>query len=204
MSRKKRSAPTSLQRKLIIGLGVYLGLMFIAGFWFVSQKSGLNPLNSQASIDNQGQMDLSFLDQLITEMAQLQDEHNPNNQGGAGTYPPILDYQPGYGDLPVSPYDPSGMNPPQSDGTGQQPNSPNSVISADRLSELQDEVTVADRMRALNIVRKKLSAEDIRQLISWTSGGITSDEKEEIAKLLRSRLSPEEISEVKALYNKYQ
>jgi hypothetical protein len=178
--------------------------MVIAGFWFILQKSGINPQNSQASIDNQGQLDQSFLERLITEMAQLQDEENANNQSGTGSYPPILDYQPGYGDLPVSPYDPTWLNPPQSDGTSQQPNSPNSVISADRLSELQGKVTVADRMRALNIVRKKLSAEDIRQLIGWASGGITVDEKEEISKLLRARLSPEEINEVKALYNKYQ
>lgn len=77
------------------------------------------------------------------------------------------------------------------------------VVTEAELQELQSKVSVTDRIKALNILRKRLSAADIKQIISWAQGGVTSEEKQKMKELLLSRLSAEEIQEVKVLYEKY-
>ena len=142
------------------------------------------------TLDSIGQMDQKFLDEIILGL--------PEDQKSAGSsssepssFPPLLTWQPGE-------LNPVGLNN-NSSGTDNLP-----VINTGNLKDLQDRVSASDRMRGLNIIRQRLSAEDLRQLETWLKGGVTASEKEEIKNLLSSRLSSEEIAEVKALYLKYR
>jgi len=40
-------------------------------------------------------------------------------------------------------------------------------------------------------------------LVAWVKGGITASEKAEIKKLLKARLTAEQIAQLRELYNKY-
>lgn len=205
-SRRKRSAPTPLQRKLIIGLTVYLGLIVAVGLGFALQKQRPGADLALEFMMDKGMLDLALMDQIILEMAEIKveaKEHHPND---VSAYPPILELELNQGRINGPNYSIDGLvqNDVSIGENRPKAYTPNSVISEARLNQLQGEITNEDRMRVFNMVLNKLSAEDVHQLLSWSNGGITPTEKEAIKKLLLSRLSPEEIAEIRVLYVKYQ
>ena len=205
-SRRKRSAPTPLQRKLIIGLTVYLGLIVAVGLGFALQKQRPGADLALEFMMDKGMLDLALMDQIILEMAEIKVEaveakDHPND---VSAYPPLLELNQGRIHGPNYAIDGLVQNDVWIGENRPKPYTPNSVISEARLNQLQGEITNEDRMRVFNMVLNKLSAEDVHQLLSWSNGGITPTEKEAIKKLLLSRLSPEEIAEIRVLYVKYQ
>jgi hypothetical protein len=58
-------------------------------------------------------------------------------------------------------------------------------------------------MTAAKIVLSELNQSDVNQLTKLASGGITAEEKAEIKSIVYSRLTEQEIEEVKAMYYKY-
>jgi hypothetical protein len=219
MARKKRTKLklTPIQRKLIIGIGVYLGFMgLLAGYYVLQNQSQYNS-NLNAGMEADQRTDISFLDQMMLDLLGISSSNDSSsndsdNPAGKNFDRPIWPWLPGIGDLPDgsggldNPLSGDGntLNPISNPNPNSNPNGTDPMLSDDQLTNIQGKVTMGDRVHALNIIRKRLSAKDIQQLVTWSQGGITSSEKVEIIKLLNSRLSAEEMLEVKVLYEKYK
>ena len=187
-----------MQKKIMVGLGVYLLLMVIVGGWYAFRHYYQEYKSLENTLDSISQMDQKFLDEIILGLAEDQKSAG-SSSSEPSSFPPLLTWDPGG-------LNSEGVNN-NSIGADNLNNSQNNlepVINTGNLKDLQDRVSVSDRMRGLNIIRQRLSAGDLHQLETWLKGGVTASEKEEIKKLFSSRLSSEEIAEVKALYLKYR
>lgn len=85
----------------------------------------------------------------------------------------------------------------------QEAKAPNMQITIDKLENVKDSVTPADKMSAAAMVLKKLSQADIDTLTKMVAGGITQEEKEKIKAIVYARFTQEEIRQIKAMYVKY-
>lgn len=65
------------------------------------------------------------------------------------------------------------------------------------------EVSITDKVKALYIIKKNLSKEDISYLFSLSKDGITSEEKNEVKVLLEEKLSEKDYEQLKTLIFKY-
>jgi len=70
--------------------------------------------------------------------------------------------------------------------------------------KLDQVITLEDKRRILQLVSKKLTANDIKYLMSLLKGGLTPDEKKQAVELALKRFSSEEIKEIQNLYHKYK
>ncbi|MHB1128331.1 MAG: hypothetical protein ACYC2T_15565 [Bacillota bacterium] len=77
------------------------------------------------------------------------------------------------------------------------------IISGEMIGELEKKVSLTDRLKVLNILRKRLGVSDIRRLTTLATGGITQSEKEEVTNILLTRLSGQEFDEVRSVLWKY-
>lgn len=223
--KKLRSTQISrftLQRRIMLVLGIYLVLVLLVGGWYGVQRLLQPPgyKKGGAGASDLGQLDMLFLEEIMRELASID-----TSAGGAGSA--AGSGQSGTGGATL-PYDYSLLNPlapgltpnslpgPEGAGAGGSPGAGGgqnmggqgtsgqaTVVSEEKLNQMQTRVSTADRLRVLNILRQRLSAEDVRQLVAWARGGITPAEKEAIKQLLAARLTPEELAEFKLLYQKY-
>lgn len=77
------------------------------------------------------------------------------------------------------------------------------AVTREKLEEIKESITPKDKVAAAKIVLSELSKSDINKLTKLSAGGITQDEKAEMKSIVYSKLTPEEIEEVKAMYTKY-
>lgn len=77
------------------------------------------------------------------------------------------------------------------------------VITKEKLEDMKKAVTPTDKVTAAKIVLTELNKSDINQLTQLSTGGITAEEKAEMKEIIYSKLSPQEIDEIKAMYYKY-
>lgn len=194
----------------MLGLGVYIALVLIVGAQYAIKPYYEGYQVLRESLGSMSDMDQKFLDELIRELAE---ERQKTGSAGAGSS----------GGSPGGGQGVAGLPPDSAVGLGTDPyltgndatNSPpdgNSGLDGSRLDLLNDselkslsrDVSLEDQMRALEIARTSLSDADIEQLVSWARGGITDSEKVEIKKLLKARLTDEQIVQLIELYNKYR
>lgn len=76
-------------------------------------------------------------------------------------------------------------------------------ITKEKIENIKEEVTAADKMSMATLVFKKLSQEDIAELTKMAAGGITDDEKEKMKRFALEKFTEEEIKEIKGMYYKY-
>jgi hypothetical protein len=76
-------------------------------------------------------------------------------------------------------------------------------ITKDKLENIKEAVTPSDKMAAATLVLGKLSKSDINHLTQLSTGGITSEEKEEMKKIVYSRFTAAEVEQIKEMYIKY-
>lgn len=76
-------------------------------------------------------------------------------------------------------------------------------VTTKQIEELKHSVTVQDRVKASGLVLKRLDMEDIKKLMGMLDGGVTKEEKEQAKQIVYKEFTPEEIKEIKELYNKY-
>lgn len=77
------------------------------------------------------------------------------------------------------------------------------VITIQKANEIKEQITATDKMTAATLALKRLSSEDIGELKSLMSGGLTAEKKKEAVKIAYARFSAEEIAQIKELYRKY-
>lgn len=80
---------------------------------------------------------------------------------------------------------------------------PSIQVTKDKLENIKESVTPADKMSAAAMVLKKLSQSDIDTLTKLAAGGITPTEKEKIKSIVYARFTQAEIQQIKAMYYKY-
>ncbi|NLY43114.1 MAG: hypothetical protein GX066_03905 [Clostridiaceae bacterium] len=78
------------------------------------------------------------------------------------------------------------------------------IVDEKKIKEIEKKVSLADKTRALSILFKSLSSEDIRFLYQLAGGGITDEEKKQAMALLREKLTPDQKQAIKDLYAKYE
>ena len=69
--------------------------------------------------------------------------------------------------------------------------------------DLASRVSMEDKRRILQLVMRKLSADDINYLLGLLKGGLTAKEKKQAVELAYKRFTSEEIAEIKSYYKKY-
>lgn len=77
------------------------------------------------------------------------------------------------------------------------------VVTKEKLEQIKTSVTPKDKVTAAKIVVTELDKSDISQLTKLSAGGITSEEKTEMKEIVYSKLTPQEIEQIKAMYYKY-
>jgi len=187
--RKSRITRTTTQRKIIIGLMVYLGCLVLIAGWFGWQQYRAPVVSPVAGEEPVSPADFNLLDSLMQEVAEIRSSPGSTTENPSGLEPGLPGLYPGL--------------PPSGNGSGSGAEAPGGV-SSDRLSRLRDQVSVADRVRVVNILRQRLSKDDVRQIVAWMQGGITAGERTAIKNLLTLRLTADEMQELNQLYEKYR
>ena len=65
-------------------------------------------------------------------------------------------------------------------------------------------VSKSDREKALDLLLSKFSAAEIAQFSKEMTGGLTAANKNKYKKLLAERFSPEEVEEIREMYERYK
>ncbi|MGI6067056.1 MAG: hypothetical protein ACOYI2_11360 [Bacillota bacterium] len=65
------------------------------------------------------------------------------------------------------------------------------------------EVKTQDKLRVLNIIRKNLTKDDMRLIVTMVKDGVTPEEQGEIKDLLRRKLNEQDRNELKAIILNY-
>ncbi len=76
-------------------------------------------------------------------------------------------------------------------------------ITPDKIKQIKDRVSAADKMKAGTLVLKRLNPSDIDELIKMLENGITKEELERAKKLVYERFTADEVAEIKKIYRKY-
>lgn len=74
----------------------------------------------------------------------------------------------------------------------------------DKVYDISERISFADKRRIIHLVSKKLSSRDINYLLGLFKGGLTPQEKKKALELAFERFTQQEIKEIQALYNKYK
>lgn len=78
-----------------------------------------------------------------------------------------------------------------------------SVITAQKVKEVKDEITISEKARVSIILIERLKMEDINELKGMLPDGITEDEKKRAKEIVYSRLTNDELDEIRNIYQKY-
>jgi hypothetical protein len=76
-------------------------------------------------------------------------------------------------------------------------------ITVDKINEVKDKVSAADKMEAAALVLKRLSTDEINMLTKMLAGGLTPEEKAQAEKLAYSKFTKDEIEKIRNMYLKY-
>lgn len=78
------------------------------------------------------------------------------------------------------------------------------IVDEKKIKEIEKKVSLVDKTKALSILLKSLSAEDMGTLYQLARDGITDADKREAISLLSEKLTPEQKQAIKDLYYKYE
>lgn len=76
-------------------------------------------------------------------------------------------------------------------------------IPPEKIKEIKDRVSAADKMKAGTLVLKRLSPSDIDELFAMLEDGVTKEEMERAKKMVYENFTAEEIAEIKEIYRRY-
>ena len=71
------------------------------------------------------------------------------------------------------------------------------------VSQIQEKITVGDKLKIMKIIKKNLSSDDLKFILSLSKSGFNSKEQTEVKSLLREKLGEKEKQELKSLLLKY-
>ncbi len=77
------------------------------------------------------------------------------------------------------------------------------VLTPEKIEQIKDEVSAADKISAAALVLKRLSSEDIKVLKDMLDNGLSGADREKAKALAYSRFTEEEIEKIKEMYEKY-
>ena len=70
--------------------------------------------------------------------------------------------------------------------------------------KINDDIPLSDKHEIMKLITSRLTADEIRRLAAMLSGGVTSEEIGEAAKIAYARFSGEELTRVKGFWHKYK
>ena len=76
-------------------------------------------------------------------------------------------------------------------------------IPPEKIKEIKDRVSAADKMKAGTLVLKRLDPSEIDELVKMLEGGVTREELKKAKELVYERFTADEIAEIKEIYRKY-
>ena len=71
-------------------------------------------------------------------------------------------------------------------------------------NKINDDIPLSDKREIMKLITSRLTADEIRRLAAMLSGGVTSEEIGEAAKIAYARFSGEELTKVKGFWHKYK
>ena len=77
------------------------------------------------------------------------------------------------------------------------------AITPDKIKDIKDDVTAADKVTAAALVFKRLNTSDIGVLQGMLTGGLSSEEKAKAKNIAYARFTADEIKKIKEIYSKY-
>lgn len=77
------------------------------------------------------------------------------------------------------------------------------AIAPEKIVEISEQVSTVDKAKVVKLMTDKFSVEEIKGFSGMASGGVDSEELQDIKETLKSRVSEEEIQYLKELYKKY-
>lgn len=77
------------------------------------------------------------------------------------------------------------------------------VITREKLESAKVKITASDKVTVANFLLKKLTKEDVNELTSMLSRGLTAEDKKRAKEIAYARFTKEEIETVIELYTKY-
>lgn len=78
------------------------------------------------------------------------------------------------------------------------------VLTIIEVKELEKEISTIDKVKIINIIKSKFSIDEIKDLISLAEDGVEHDEVSYIKDIIKEKLSSEDITKFKEIYEKYQ
>lgn len=134
-----------------------------------------------------------------------------NAQAGTGTGGTATPVSPDSQGTSTNTSDQSGSGSGQNTASGSKTPTGNNTpvkeqklqITIDKMVEIKEEVTAADKMSAAALVLKRLSAGDIDKLKAMLSGGVSAQETAAAKDMVYKKFNEEEVREIKEIYRKY-
>ncbi|MHB1419752.1 MAG: hypothetical protein ACYCX4_09230 [Bacillota bacterium] len=178
-----------MRRRIVRILVVYLVGISIIGVWFAVNPKSSGDLRRTTSITQDVSKMLDLIKLILASQPQ-ETQQGGNLPGTSSVYPVPK------GNLSIDENDGNISRDPlrQNDTT---------VISGEKIGELENNVSLTDKLKVMNLLRKRLDPTDIQRLATLATGGITNVEKEEVTNLLHARLTAQEFTEVRQVLGKY-
>jgi hypothetical protein len=76
-------------------------------------------------------------------------------------------------------------------------------LTPERINQIKNEVSAADKISAAALALKRLSASDIKELTDMLNHGLSKADREKAKALAYARFTPDEIEKIKEMYEKY-
>lgn len=185
-----------MQKKICYVLLGYILILIIASGWFTFQR-----LDEQVAVIDEKLIEEILKEEISNE--EISNEENSSGTGNEATYKEDLNLNLAEKRDEIASSNKDFWNKyynSEEDNT----NNSGKIDTAQVTAKLKNaEISTADKLKALYLIKKNLSKEDISYIVSLTKDGITSQEKSEIKSLLSEKLSKEDYEQLKNMLFKY-
>jgi len=173
---------------ILLGVGVYWGTSYVFNKTIVELGKGIGNITENRSTAEETYTEQSENGSTIPKNTNTPGgETQQNNSQNKGMNP--NKHQAG-----------SGETKSNSNGS----NTSQTEISQDKLNQIQKNITFKDKYDVIKLVLSRLSSADIAELRKLAEGGVTAEEKGRIKQIIFSKFSAQEVSYLRAVYNKYK
>ena len=184
-------------KKRIIGIAVTI--MFLAGVYLlVMYQLGDRIFNE---IIEQQLAQLEQLEKEFSDTGSINSDENTDNASNQTSQPSIEKKPPVNegGSAAGSAGDIKETDAGKDGNEGKVP----IVITREKLESAKVKITASDKVTVANFLLKKLTKEDVNELTSMLSRGLTAEDKKRAKEIAYARFTKEEIETVIELYTKY-
>ena len=184
-------------KKRIIGIAVTI--MFLAGVYLlIMYQLGDRIFNEiiEQQLAQLEQLEKEFSDTgTITSDENADNSSNQTSQPSTEKKPPVNEGGPAAGST-------GDIKETDAGKDGNEEKAP-IVITREKLESAKVKITASDKVTVANFLLKKLTKEDVNELTSMLSRGLTAEDKKRAKEIAYARFSKEEIETVIELYTKY-